>query len=656
MTNKKIFPLSIVSVFIIGILFYIIFLLAFQNSDKKNEETLSDFSILFQYFSRDPEEIKTVLSDMQNTSQKIINVGYNKTPEYQWSKFFMSPNGQYLIRWNDYHIFISENTAMENLEEIVTAEGPYNTISDILFFPNHQKILYAVTRFSTSERNYFENDTQISLYTVNIDGSENMLLSTYEKNNPHTLKLRGVDLEKNELYWTEFVDGGTEKNYTIADLSDGHIKEIQEGFLESPISVKPPINEPNFQDLVVKSTSPDGRYIWLEREREYFIFDTLNSKLSLFFSSKKDEKDTPMESIEFIGWVRENNPNQTDLNNPPTIKQYFFLSSRKNNFIPSFLLEKSSSEDIPNPKFAVSSNGEYIVRWEKYRIQISDAQNIKDIKESTPVVIIEDKKEEIQDVMFSEDGSAMIYTTTRILNPVDPFSDIDGKIYLWSTTAKNIVLLSNFSYADYLVPITIDSLRQEVYLVRRTNDSLENFTIMHLDKNKTKESVPFISPGTYSSIKVSHGKVYFHSTKCEFIEYDLDQKKSRIIFGLNQNVEICQMNFLVSPDGNTLLLSFFDFEKWGSSIFKLELSKMPVEESLVFSSVGQVFLNSWSPDNKYVFLQSDPTQKSDISQRPHILHVFDLQKNEVFDFSEEFLSVEGEKTRDISFIGWVNHP
>lgn len=349
-------------------------------------------------------------------------------------------------------------------------------------------------------------------------------------------------------------------------------------------------------------------------------------------------------------------------NNSQTSGGNFFLSNisnkNKKKFDLGYSSKRSWGKDIQNPRFIISEDGKYIVRFGDHVIQIAEIKYLSTLAEEEPIIMIKDKRNQIIDVIISRDGSEMIYTTVQILNPEDPFSDMNKKIYWWSRETKKNTLLPDFSQDGFLSLIGIDSVRNELYLAHSTNDSLENFTVFHLQNEKEKEVISLINHGLYSPLIVSDGKVYFYSLGCELLEYNLDHKSQRVIFSTNKSTESsCGMNFLLSPDSNTILLSIVDDEDSSSKIFKINLQKTLPTNSLLLTNFSKIYLFSWSPDGRYVFMKMDNNKIGDRTISPDSFSILDLQKNKTHVFFKEISKDEEKKQNGVAmlFLGWIKN-
>ncbi|GEM_PF-3939950 len=313
----------------------------------------------------------------------------------------------------------------------------------------------------------------------------------------------------------------------------------------------------------------------------------------------------------------------------------------------------TSLEQSFRDSFFISKNGRYIGR-EHRNVEIASVESNLSFKDITGELV--DGQEEVGDIIWSDDGSKLLYNTYNTATLKDwPATEkeilsmeFETRLYLIDRDGKNKKLVVETKGKDVYKPLAFSILKGELYaLVEEiTGDAEDRIAIFDLLTGKIKYT--FTLPGRTlgNRFSIDFRKFYYlSSNEDRIIERDLMTNIEKTVY---ENTSVGAMLrfpylFVVPPKDETMFIvtlsgndpNYRKIEQFNPSDGRVETL---FEASDPQYRAMHVEEKSVSPNAKFVWLETNDG-----------VYIFDVPNRKM----NKFLSVEKFPKEFVQFIGWL---
>lgn len=273
--------------------------------------------------------------------------------------------------------------------------------------------------------------------------------------------------------------------------------------------------------------------------------------------------------------------------------------------------EEIDSEYKGGYTFATSPDGKYLARSNDFKIEVASVEDLKSFKTIAQVETTNNDTR-LSDLVWSSDSSKIAYEIVKNAGYSNEPS-LEISLYVIDKDGDNKKLIKQFRQSYGIQLKGFNSLKNEIYWIEfgHGDERGLNFTVVSSMDGSTKEIKKELIFPTRASLNLApdFSKAYYISDN-EIIEYTLANNSKRVIYKLDNtgydghNNRSYISSLKLSPDGN--LLAFAKTVEPDDKVItlSLNLSNGHIETLLDNPKYYNIEPAHWSPDSRYLWLQT----------------------------------------------------
>ena len=260
-------------------------------------------------------------------------------------------------------------------------------------------------------------------------------------------------------------------------------------------------------------------------------------------------------------------------------------------------------------RFLTSKDGKYLARWDNNKLETASATGISSFKK---IAETSELNSRLSGVVWSIDGTKLVYIISKDLKPDEPFSPSEKILYVINRDGTGQKLVKQFQKLDYIALEGFNSLSNELYWFKTGEGGfVGNFTVVNLADGSIKETKKDLDPELDFSLNFSSdfSKAYYIKDN-KIIEYTLSSNNKRTLYDLNNigqdkygnrsNIDRLKL----SPKDNLLVFSRRIEPDDKEITLSISLPSGKIETLLDDSKYFNIGPFYWSPEGKYLWFET----------------------------------------------------
>lgn len=260
-------------------------------------------------------------------------------------------------------------------------------------------------------------------------------------------------------------------------------------------------------------------------------------------------------------------------------------------------------------RFMATKDGKYLARWDNNKLEIAPAKGLNSFKKIAETL---EPNTRLNNVVWSVDGTKLVYIISKDLKPNEPFSPSEKRLYVINRDGSGQKLVKQFQRPDYVALEGFNSPKNELYWFETGEGGfVGNFTVINLADGSVKETKKDLDPGLDFSLNFTSdfSKAYYIKDY-KIYEYTLSNNNKRILYELDNvgqdkygnrsNIDRLKL----SPKDNLLVFTRRTEPDDKEITFSIALPSGKVEILLDDAKYYNIGPFTWSPEGKYLWFET----------------------------------------------------